>query len=53
MKELSEYVFILFLSQLFVKELLIEKRTKIFKILNYTQIYFMTSKWTKTFAHIE
>ena len=53
MKELFEYMFVTFLSQLVVYELLIEKRPKIFKILNYGQIYVMTSKWTKTLAHIE
>ena len=43
---------ILFLSLTIVLITVIVQWLQNIMILNYTQIYFMMSKWTKTFAHI-
>ena len=51
LKELYEYMFILFLSLMFVLITVIVQWLQNIMILNYAQIYLMSSKWTKTFAH--
>ena len=45
-------MFILFLSLMVVLIIVIVQWLQNIVILNYAQIYLMTSKWTKTFAHI-
>ena len=45
-------MFILYLSLTVVLITVIVQWLQNIMILNYAQIYLMTSKWTKTFAHI-